>query len=87
MQEFDAYGYSGIFHAEANIVVCLGGVAIPAIRADCGGRRARVSLFTGSRGRRWRSPQRAPGLAIVRRDRAVFAPDQNVVGPVPYRSG
>ncbi len=47
--EYELTWIFGVFHAEANIEVCLGGVALRAIGADCGGRGARVSRFTGLR--------------------------------------
>jgi len=67
-------GYSEVFHAGANIEVCLGGVALRGIGADCGVRGARVSLFTGSRDTNVAS-RGENVLEMIRLDHAAFAPD------------
>src|SRR5450631_2131300 len=83
---------SGIFHAEANIEVRLGRVALSAFGADCGCPCARVPLFAdygrstrglllrGSRnggdGHARRFRREENALELIRQDHEAFAPNQ-----------
>ena len=73
--------YREVFHAEENIEVCLGGIALRAIGADRGGRRAGVPLFPGLRNQGVVTPSvpvRSENVfGMIRQGHAAFASDHS----------